>query len=256
MAIVARPPAFDGACTISLGTGTTPSGATVDVTHVAVKCVRRDAGRRANGLATDDQYLNWVQGGDVIADSGSAYSNGAAVRMPLSGGGGGNADTAAEQHWAGQQHCPGFEIPLLQRAQFRHDLPRTAHRRRRRTHRRRRDLPTALAVEGSTLYWASATAIKTLDLANDAGSPVAIAQTPLATVSDTAPRRLAISNGQAYRVTRTGKGDETVERAGLRGEIRITLALQRTWLSGGVALAGDKVFFTGNRPALMSVSPP
>jgi hypothetical protein len=251
---VSTQPAFDGPCTVSLGSGTTASGATVDVTNVTINCVRRQSGPRSGGLSTDGQYLYWVQGGTgAVPDSGISYTNGAAVRMPLAGGpvevlasaldNIGVGSTAVDTnflYFSARTAGTIYRVPLAGGAVRPLVVGETS--------------PTSLAVSGTTLYWANASHIMSLDLMSDAGVPVPIAPSPVAGLFEFSPRRLIIGNGQLYWVKPTDNIDETVERAGLRGENRVTLTLQHEWLTGGIGLAGSKVFFTGATTQLMSIS--
>jgi hypothetical protein len=80
---------------------------------------------------------------------------------------------------------------------------------------------------------------------------VSIAPSAVAGLLEFSPRRLTIANGQIYWVKATNTFADTVERAGLHGENRITLTAQHEGLTGAIQLVGGKVFFTGGQ--LMSV---
>jgi len=242
-------------CTVAAGSGTTSSTAS-DVTNVAINCTRRYAGPRAGGLTTDGQHLYWIQGGTL---AGSSYVNGAAVRVPITGGavemlasGLANVSVGSTAIDADYLYFSAFAqgtINRVPRAGGAVQLLAVGQ-----------PSPTSLTINGTTLYWASATHIMSLDLAADAGVPVPVAASPAAGVfgadapNISSPRRLIVGTGLLYWVTPAGSYDEQVERSGLRGQNRVSLAFQQAALGGGIALAGGKVFFTGTRPALMSVA--
>jgi hypothetical protein len=119
--------------------------------------------------------------------------------------------------------------------------------------------PTSLVVVGTTLYWATATNIVSLDLASPGASPVSVAVSPAkapfasSLASRAPPRRLVHDNGYLYWVSIDGPFRDEVVRSGLHGENLTVLTSRQSGLGGGIAVTSGKVFFSGTQIALMSV---
>jgi hypothetical protein len=259
--ILTHPP-FNGFCTVGNGKGkTTPPGSAsnaLDVTDITIDCsYPRDAGPRSSGVIANSQYLYWVQGGEPV-DGGSMPSDGAVVRMLLGGGpvetlasginGIGESSTALDAnnlYFSAIASGTIYKMPIAGGAVTSIATAQAS--------------PTSLVVVGTTLYWATATNIVSLDLASPGASPVSVAVSPAkapfasSLASRAPPRRLVHDNGYLYWVSIDGPFRDEVVRSGLHGENLTVLTSRQSGLGGGIAVTSGKVFFSGTQIALMSV---
>lgn len=218
----------------------------VDATNVTVSC---DEGANLSGLSADGSELFWVAGTrDTTALTGHAV-----VRLPagtppvLLASSATHIQAASTAVDAQSVYLADFTASTISR------LPRTGGEET--PIATGESYPTSLVRGGTRLYWATADAIRTLDLTAAAAAPTTIAPSratsyPYEQTYFAPPRRLAIGGGDIYWVTIDGANyQDSLWRAPLAGGAPLPLVTHQGALGGGVALTAGSVFLSATSPA-------